>query len=88
MGKIIQTIYNPETQKLERMDRKLKEVFNNKRVFTIKEAFDIVEEEGIFYVPVEAYENGFEEQGVYQLEISLPTFQQAMEIKEGSIVQL
>lgn len=89
MGKLIQTKFNPETGKLERTDRKSEPVFNNNRKFIVEEVFDVVrEEEGGFSVPVEAYEVGFEEQGLYKLEVKLPTIQGIFSIKKGSIIEL
>lgn len=87
MGKLIQTKFNPETGKLERTDRKSEPVFNNKRRFIVEEAFDIVQEGDRIYVPVEAYELGFEEDGLYSLEVGFPTLEQAKLVKKGTIVE-
>lgn len=88
MGKLINVRFNPDTEKLERVEAGASPVFNNNRKFEVDEAFDIIREGYKFYVPVEAYEIGFEDKGLFKLEVELPTIQEAMQIRKGSIVEL
>lgn len=94
MGKLIQTKFNPTTQKLEVISKEDGEVkinnepvsSNEKAAFIVEEAFDVHFEKGEYHVPVTAYKVGEEDRGLFHLEVSYPFEVLAKGVKKGSTI--